>query len=92
LHQAAQNVLPQKKQLSSEVGKMIMQTIKASVVKFVKDEDGLTIVEYAVAGGLVTIAVVAAFTALGGAVDTRIRALCTAVGGTCAAATPPAGS
>ena len=32
---------------------MIMQTIKASVVKFVKDEDGLTIVEYAVAGGLI---------------------------------------
>ncbi len=67
---------------------MIMQTIKASVVKFVKDEDGLTIVEYAVAGGLITIAVVGAFTALGGSVDTRIRALCTAVGGTaCTAAT-----
>jgi len=30
---------------------MIMQTIKASVVKFAKDEDGLTIVEYAVAVG-----------------------------------------
>lgn len=69
---------------------MIMQTIKASVVKFIKDEDGLTIVEYAVAGGLVTIAVVAAFTALGGAVDTRIRALCAAVSGAaCAAPAAP---
>jgi len=86
LHQAAQNVLPQKKQLSSEVGKMIMQTIKASVVKFAKDEDGLTIVEYAVAGGLITAAVALAFTSLGTAVHTQITALCTAVGagGACA--------
>jgi len=58
---------------------MIIQTIKASVVKFINDEDGLTIVEYAVAGGLVTAAVVVGFTALGGAVDTRIRALCAAI-------------
>ncbi|MGE8486569.1 MAG: Flp family type IVb pilin [Pseudomonas sp.] len=58
---------------------MIIQAIKASVVKFAKDEDGLTIVEYAVAGGLITGAVVVAFTLLGGAVNTRIRALCTAI-------------
>ena len=61
---------------------MIMQTIKASVVKFVKDEDGLTIVEYAVAGGLITMAVVGAFTLLGGAVDTSIKALCAKVSAT----------
>ncbi|MGF6557964.1 pilus assembly protein Flp/PilA [Pseudomonas sp. S30_BP2TU TE3576] len=60
---------------------MIMQTIKASVLKFVKDEDGLTIVEYAVAGGLITAAVAFAFTDLGTNVHTRITALCTAVGG-----------
>ncbi len=58
---------------------MIMQTIKTSALKFAKDEDGLTIVEYAVAGGLITAAVVVAFTLLGGAVNTRIRALCTAI-------------
>ncbi|WP_207263132.1 Flp family type IVb pilin [Pseudomonas sp. GW101-3H06] len=60
---------------------MIMQTIKASVVKFVKDEDGLTIVEYAVAGGLITVAVAAAFLALGTQVDAKIDALCAAVKG-----------
>ena len=66
---------------------MTLQTIKASVLKFAKDEDGLTIVEYAVAGGLVTVFVVAAFVLLGGAVDTKIRALCLAVkGGTAACA------
>ncbi|UVM40192.1 Flp family type IVb pilin [Pseudomonas sp. B21-017] len=63
---------------------MIIQEIKASVVKFAKDEDGLTIVEYAVAGGLITAAVVGAFTLLGGVVDTRIRAICNAIiPGTC---------
>ncbi|MBK5417638.1 Flp family type IVb pilin [Pseudomonas sp. TH31] len=60
---------------------MIMQTIKASVVKFLKDEDGLTIVEYAVAGGLITVAVAAAFLALGTQVNTKITALCAAVKG-----------
>ncbi|AOE65278.1 Flp family type IVb pilin [Pseudomonas corrugata] len=60
---------------------MTLQTIKASVLKFAKDEDGLTIVEYAVAGGLITVAVAAAFVLLGGAVDTQIRALCQAVNG-----------
>ncbi|WP_458374083.1 Flp family type IVb pilin [Pseudomonas laurylsulfatiphila] len=58
---------------------MIMQTIKASVVKFVKDEDGLTVVEYAVAGGLVTALVVAIFTTLGTAVQTKMQTLCTAL-------------
>jgi pilus assembly protein Flp/PilA len=60
---------------------MIMQTIKASVLKFVKDEDGLTIVEYAVAGGLITVAVAAAFLALGTEVNTQIEGLCAAVNG-----------
>jgi pilus assembly protein Flp/PilA len=58
---------------------MIMQTIKASVVKFVKDEDGLTVVEYAVAGGLVTALVVAIFTTLGTAVQAKMQTLCTAL-------------
>jgi pilus assembly protein Flp/PilA len=60
---------------------MNMQTIKASVLKFIKDEDGLTIVEYAVAGGLITVAVAATFVLLGGAVNTQITALCKVVNG-----------
>ena len=57
---------------------MNMQTIKASVLKFIKDEDGLTIVEYAVAGGLITVAVAAIFVKLGTAVSSQITALCQA--------------
>ncbi|MNC31104.1 Flp/Fap pilin component [compost metagenome] len=60
---------------------MIMQTIKASVVKFIKDEDGLTVVEYAVAGGLVTALVVGIFTTLGTAVAAKMQTLCTAING-----------
>ncbi len=44
---------------------MDIQKIKAVVVKFAKDEEGLTIVEYAVAGGLIAATTVAAFKTLG---------------------------
>jgi len=49
------------------------------VIAFLRDEEGLTMVEYAVAGGLVTLAAVAAFTTLGTNVTTRITALAAAV-------------
>jgi pilus assembly protein Flp/PilA len=45
------------------------------LVDFLKDEEGLTMVEYAVAGSLVA----AAFTNLGAAITTKIDALITAV-------------
>jgi pilus assembly protein Flp/PilA len=61
------------------VSKMIIQTIKASVLKFIKDENGLTIVEYAVAGGLITVGVVVAFTTLGENVNVQIKGLCNAL-------------
>ena len=64
---------------SNEVGKMDLQTIKTSVLKFIKDEEGLTVVEYAVAGGLISLAVVAAFTALGSQVAVVIGNLTTAI-------------
>ncbi|MNG29918.1 Flp/Fap pilin component [compost metagenome] len=67
---------------------MIMQTIKASVVKFINDEDGLTVVEYAVAGGLVTALVVGLFSTLGLEVKEKIQALCDALSGE--ACNPPA--
>ncbi len=61
---------------------MSIQAIKTSVMKFIKDEEGLTIVEYAVAGGLITAAVVTAFTALGGEVRAVIGRMIVAMGGT----------
>ena len=48
-----------------------MNTIK----NFLKDETGLELSEYAVAAGLVTLAVVAAFTALGTKINAAINAL-----------------
>lgn len=62
-----------------------MNTAKQAVISFLEDEEGLTVVEYAVAGGLISLAVVAAFTALGGTVCTIINSINTALGGTAAA-------
>ena len=45
------------------------------IQKFIDDEGGLTVVEYAVAGGLIAAAVVVAFTTLGGTVAGVITAI-----------------
>ncbi|GAA3532950.1 Flp family type IVb pilin [Zobellella aerophila] len=52
--------------------------ILKEIVRLLNDEEGLTTVEYAVAGALVAAAVVTAFTQLGTAVDGQIDRLCTA--------------
>lgn len=43
------------------------------LVKFLKDEEGLTTVEYAVAGGLIALVVVLTFQALGITVEGKIN-------------------
>ena len=47
-------------------------SIKERVLEFLRDEEGLTTVEYAVAGGLIAAAVIAAFVALGDTVGGKI--------------------
>lgn len=49
-----------------------MKTIVNGFAKFLKDEEGLTTVEYAVAGTLIALAVVVAFGSLGNAVNNSI--------------------
>ncbi|WP_419534909.1 Flp family type IVb pilin [Endozoicomonas sp.] len=49
--------------------------VKQWVNDFLKEEDGLTTVEYAVAGGVVAAAVVTAFTDLGGQVKTVLETI-----------------
>ena len=46
-----------------------------SLKKFIRDEEGLTTVEYAIAGGLVGAGVITAFNLLGVQVDRVIRAI-----------------
>jgi len=46
-----------------------------AIKKFLQDEQGLTTVEYAIAGGLVGAAVIAAFIALGGEVNNVIEGI-----------------
>lgn len=43
--------------------------MKDKILSFLRDEEGLTIVEYAVAGGLITATVVGAFQLLGTTVE-----------------------
>lgn len=56
-----------------------MNSLKQAVMNFIREEEGLTVVEYAIAGALVSIAVVTAFTNLGEAVGVAIGELETAV-------------
>jgi pilus assembly protein Flp/PilA len=50
-----------------------MQNFKQSLIEFWKDEEGLTTVEYAIAGSLVGATVVASFGLLGNAVEAVIK-------------------
>jgi pilus assembly protein Flp/PilA len=55
--------------------------LKNKIVRFLKDESGLTATEYAIAGGLVGLAVVTSFTNLGTAVGGVIDNIITAING-----------
>jgi len=43
--------------------------MKEKIIAFIRDEEGLTVVEYAVAAGLITATVAGAFGALGAAAE-----------------------
>jgi pilus assembly protein Flp/PilA len=58
-----------------------MKDFSKKLMNFVRDEEGLTMTEYAVAGGLVTAAAVAAFTTLGGAITEKITEIHQAITG-----------
>ena len=55
--------------------------MKNHVMKFVSNEEGLTTVEYAIAGAMVGAAVIGAFTLLGGNVKNVITAIAGVIGG-----------
>ena len=57
-----------------------MKNIKGLFTEFIKDESGLTAVEYAIAGGLVVGGMVTAFVTLGDNATAKINCLGTAVG------------
>ena len=46
-----------------------MKTMQSSLIALWREEEGLTVVEYAIAGGLIGATVVGAFVALGGTVN-----------------------
>ena len=58
-----------------------MPTGETNMKRFLKDDTGLELSEYAVAAALVALAVAAAFTALGDAIGVRLNQLATRVAG-----------
>lgn len=58
-----------------------MKTFKEKLIQFLKEEDGLETVEYAVAGSLILAGSVAAFDGLGNAVIEEIQGLTNAITG-----------
>jgi pilus assembly protein Flp/PilA len=56
-----------------------MNNLKQAVMNFIREEEGLTVVEYAIAGGLVGLVVVVAFRALGVAVGDEIDDIIAAI-------------
>jgi pilus assembly protein Flp/PilA len=58
-----------------------MKSFNRALIAIWKNEEGLTTVEYAVAGSLIALAVVTAFTNLGTQVGVVITRLYTAIGG-----------
>ncbi|WNC73314.1 Flp family type IVb pilin [Thalassotalea psychrophila] len=53
-----------------------MRNLKNLFQEFIEDEEGLTAVEYAIAGSLVVGGLVTAFSTLGLSVDSQIKVLC----------------
>jgi pilus assembly protein Flp/PilA len=56
-----------------------MNSLKQAAMNFLREEEGLTVVEYAIAGGLVGLVVVVTFRALGVAVGAEIQEIINAI-------------
>lgn len=57
-----------------------MKNLKAKVVQFLQEEEGLELSEYAVAGSLIVLGAVGAFTLLGGNIATAITTIAGEIG------------
>ena len=47
-----------------------MKTLKHAVARFVREEEGVTAIEYGLIAGLIAVAIIAGVTALGGKLNT----------------------
>ena len=56
-------------------GRFMVNDLKSALARLWAREEGLTTVEYAIAGTLIVLALIVAFTALGNAVSAQITAI-----------------
>jgi pilus assembly protein Flp/PilA len=75
--------VPQFLVLSSYGGDTLMLTpLRTAVVRFLRDEDGASLVEYALLIALIAVVCVGAVTAIGSAVNNKLTSASTALGTT----------
>lgn len=58
-----------------------MKKLLSQIRRFGREDQGLTMVEYAVAGALIAVAATVAFQNLGSAVSTKIQSITSTIGG-----------
>ena len=58
--------------------------MKTMIMNFLKDEEGVTAIEYALIAALVAVAAIGGWTTLGGAIDTQADSVATKVSGAAA--------
>ena len=52
-----------------------------ALLRFIREEEGISSLEYALIAGLIALAIIGGATALGGAINTQFNQVATAVGG-----------
>lgn len=73
------NLMPAHAGAENNFGDTSMNTLKTTLLSLWRDDEGLTMVEYAIAGALIAAGCAAAFTSLGSAVSNFISYLATLI-------------
>ena len=61
--------------------KVLLSVLAVQFRRLIREEEGITTVEYAVAGGIIAATVATAFTSLGTAVSTKLGVISGVIGG-----------
>lgn len=80
------------KQIGSSINYQFEAQMKSAIIKFLRDEEGATAIEYGIIAGMMAVALVAIFGANGGlrvALDGVFGRIATALGGPAVPATTP---
>lgn len=60
-----------------------MSMLKSRIIKFLKDEEGASAIEYAMMAAMVAVVVATFVTPIGNEIKVVFKSICTGLGGTC---------